>query len=102
MTAAPDLAAWLRDQYGEFLEAAQDLGISGEAVARCEAELAILEEHALIGPSSRGGPICNTCVDITIDPADAENFYVPYPCRTVRLLGSGYRHRDGYLRQWAP
>ena len=23
-------------------------------------------------------------------------------CRTIRLLGSGYRHRPGYRQEWAP
>jgi hypothetical protein len=32
-------------------------------------------------------------------PGLGETFY---PCRTVRLLASGYRHQPGYRKEWAP
>lgn len=56
-------------------------------LARCEAELAILDEH---GPG-KYGDACRCCYGT-----------LAYPCQTVRLVGSGYRHRPGYLREWAP
>lgn len=71
-------------------------------IAWCESELAILDEHAEIGRNSRDGPVCNACVNIGVDPANEAEFYVPYPCRTVRLIGKGYRHRDRYREEWAP
>jgi hypothetical protein len=81
-------------------------------IARCEAELAILDEHALTWPDgepeyesldepvadSRGGVhyvpvrggvvppyVCRTC-----------GYDDGQPCKTVRLLASGYKHRPGY------
>lgn len=58
-----------------------------DTIARCEAELAILDEH---GPDDTFGPgdvCCCACGDRP---------QVPFPCRTVRLLAGGYRHRPGY------
>jgi uncharacterized protein DUF6221 len=46
-----------------------------DTIARCEAELAILDEHALTCPG--GGP-----------------------CRTVRILAYGYRYWPGYGEHW--
>ena len=58
-----------------------------DAVADCEAKLAILDEH---GPNDTFGPddiCCSACGDVP---------QVPFPCQTVRLLASGYRHRPGF------
>lgn len=61
-------------------------------VARCEAELAILDEH-WHAANGWGRPInrCRTCTK-----------EVSYPCRTIRLIGSGYRFRPGYREEWKP
>lgn len=56
-------------------------------VARCEAELAILGLHVPLEDTEP--PMCVICLE-HVD------------CRTVRLLGSGYRHRPGYDSSWAP
>ncbi len=67
-------------------------------IARCEAELAVLDEHAArngygLALVMHGKPgddcvrICKACS-------------APYPCRTVRLAGWGYRHRPGYREEW--
>jgi len=66
-----------------------------DTIARCEAELAILDEH---GPEftdyidgdgiERGTWECSMC-----EPGGTPD---NYPCKTVRLLASGYRHRPGY------
>lgn len=62
-----------------------------DTIARCEAELAILAEHIHMN----GGSclICHYQVGPQFRPA-------PFPCRTVRLLASGYRHRDGFDERW--
>ena len=93
-------------------------------VARCEAELAILDEHAgeadyppesIAEHRARGWPeeqlaamagmvYCARC-HMPVDDAredESQCLGVIYPCRTVRLLASGYRHRPGYREEWAP
>ena len=122
MTAVPGLAAWLREQASSTLEYARKNSARRpitpmrshemrDLAARCEAELAILDEHYILhrnigwteGPDEAWAeiPVCGLCVP-------KHSYYrsradVPEgPCRTVRLLGSGYRHRDGYLEEWAP
>jgi hypothetical protein len=66
---------------------------------RAEAELAILDEHRPDrGHDQPDGDltlICRAC-------ADDRMYGYPYPCRTVRLLGSGYQHRPGYQEGWKP
>jgi hypothetical protein len=59
-----------------------------DAIARCEAELAILDEHA---PSEAAPDTCRCCKGS-----------MAVPCPTIRRLGSGYRHRPGYLEDWRP
>jgi Family of unknown function (DUF6221) len=77
--------------------------------ARCEAELAILDEHASDGDAR--WPECIRCADT--HPANCDCGWEAgggehrraahaYPCRTVRLLASSYRHRDGYKEEWKP
>ncbi len=64
-----------------------------DVIAWCEAELLILGEH---GPDDTFGPddvCCSACGDVP---------QVAFPCRTVCLLASGYRHRPGYREAWKP
>lgn len=81
-----------------------------EHAARCEAELAVLDEH-----KSSGGmyPTCRTCADWSPGSymGDEEEWEEPpddmsaraHPCKTVRLLGYGYRFRPGYREAgWKP
>jgi hypothetical protein len=70
---SPELAAWI---------AKHDLR---SAIARCEAELAILDEHA------EGWQIGDPLRDCQ---------WETWPCRTLRLVASGYRHREGYAQHW--
>lgn len=69
-----------------------------DAIARCDAELAILDGHATeIIP---GGALpthywCQTCHVPGDNPGRTW-------CRTVRLLASGYQHRPGYRGEWRP
>jgi hypothetical protein len=77
-----------------------------DTIARCEAELAILDEHAPLetewgghrddGTWQQGGFVCGSCGH------DDGRLGVAWPCRTVRLLAAGYRYRDGYQASWAP
>jgi len=88
-----------------------------DTIARCEAELAILDEHFILTNDNRyespydeysvvprgmpGGPGdqkagCVTCHYKGFGAV--EGFGI---CRTVRLLVSGYRHRPGYREEWA-
>ena len=72
-----------------------------DTIARCESELAILDEHSSLRvpyKDARGSAAtsyeCATC-----------GFGGPsgsYPCRTVRLIGCGYRFWDGYREEWKP
>ena len=70
-----------------------------DTIARCEAELAILVEHApewadyMAGARiERTSLHCKTCEP----PGTPDN----YPCCTVRLLLSAYRYRSGYGERW--
>jgi hypothetical protein len=57
-----------------------------DTIARCEAELAILDLH--FSNDFERYPECVHCA-------------VEYwPCRTVRHLGYGYRARPGYREEW--
>jgi hypothetical protein len=71
-----------------------------DTIARCEAELAILDEHAPSqGYHQPEGDLTMICVMC----ADDQMYGYPYPCKTVRLLGSGYTSRPGYRgEEWAP
>jgi hypothetical protein len=69
-----------------------------DTIARCEGELAILDEHAPRNgydqPEGDLTPVCTCC-------ADDRMYGYAYPCRTVRLLARGYRHRAGYPEGFA-
>ena len=75
-----------------------------DTIARCETELAILDEHApdyLSKYGSPGPPLCQRC--LTAREGYEELWEGdPYPCRTVRLLGSAYKHQPGYREEWVP
>jgi hypothetical protein len=60
-----------------------------DTIARCEAELAILDEHGLYDVNDEA--YCRICGDCP---------QVAYPCHTVSLLAAAYRHREGYARYW--
>ena len=92
-----------------------------DTIARCEAELAILDEHRLI-LADRGYhdhadhrlPQQYRVVDETPDSqaigranmmqydVDCHACHRRWPCRTILLLAAGYRHHPGWLPQWAP
>jgi hypothetical protein len=65
-----------------------------DTIARCESELSVLDEHqpllAAAGAPPASRTMCFGCG-------------CRYPCRTVRLLGRGYRFRPGYREsEWKP
>jgi hypothetical protein len=65
-----------------------------DTIARCEAELAILDLHS-------DKHECRTCLR-QMDTEDHEGDRIEYlamepsPCPSLRLLASGYRNRDGW------
>lgn len=74
-----------------------------DVIARCEADLAVLKWHQPVNTGTRGRLDCLICC-----PPDYEHgrhIYEDWPCRTIRLLAWGYRHRDGYPEvagDWTP
>lgn len=56
-----------------------------EALAKADAALAILDEHA------EGWQIGDPLRDCQ---------WEVWPCKTLRLVASGYRHRPGYAEHW--
>jgi Family of unknown function (DUF6221) len=68
-----------------------------DTIDRCEAELAILDEH----PPHPGTdpPRCETCLDSRLLSPEYWEAN-PWPCKTVRLVASAYRHRLGYAEHW--
>lgn len=74
-----------------------------DLIACCEAELAILDEHAfdtLHKFGSDGPRRCTTCLSDR-DGYEEQWEADLWPCQTMRLLASGYKHRDGYAEHWA-
>ncbi|WP_327584648.1 DUF6221 family protein [Nonomuraea sp. NBC_00507] len=69
-----------------------------DVLARCEAELALLDAH---DPKGGDGLHCPVFIEQTVDPASPYQPAVP-PCRTLRLLAYGYRHRPGWDAAWVP
>jgi hypothetical protein len=73
-----------------------------DTIARCEAELAILDEHRpeLIDYRDGDGIERASRECIACEQSGTPD---NYPCRTVRLLASGYKYRPGYREEdWEP
>ncbi len=104
---------WLREQITGTLEYARQIAARRpinpmrshemrDLIARCAAELAILDAHAFDTTGkfgSEGPPRCTTCLSDR-DGYEEQWEADPWPCQTVRLLASGYRHREGYAEHW--
>ena len=76
-----------------------------DTIARCETELAILDEHASDGDTI--DPECVRCAGnhpylCECGAGDGRHWRTaqPYPCRTVRLLLRGYQFRPGFREEW--
>lgn len=69
-----------------------------DTIARCKAELALLADHSDFDfpANDDDGPGGYSWT------AHCDGCGQPTPCRTVRLVASGYRHRPGWLPEWAP
>jgi hypothetical protein len=63
-----------------------------DTIARCEAELAILDEHP---PYADDPDHCARCQNWLYAVA------APWPCTTIRALAWGYRHRRGFPAAFA-
>lgn len=72
-----------------------------DTIARCEFELALLDEHTFIrvGYRDSAGIDRHSYECAACDPGGPPD---SYPCRTVRLLGYAYRFRTGYREEWRP
>ncbi|GAA4557801.1 hypothetical protein GCM10023193_10660 [Planotetraspora kaengkrachanensis] len=93
------LGSWLR----ATIEADKAVALATEqdprdTIARCDAALAVLDEHGIVQVTGIGKdtrvmqiPACKTC-----------GTKHGVPCRTLRLLARGYRHREGYDDEWSP
>lgn len=104
MSGEEEPVAWLREQIkGDGKSAAARLRrkmsddyrrVQMEKLARAKAELAILDEH-----EAENG--CGLALELYGKPGDeviriCKTCGTPPPCRTVRLLAGGYRHRPGF------
>jgi hypothetical protein len=65
-----------------------------DTIARCEAELAILDDHA--GVPVPGGS-CPTCIVMHDGPYRPKS-----PCKLIYMVAAGYRHWPGYQAEWVP
>ena len=83
-----------------------------DTIARCEAELAILDEHYILASDDRN-PDYEEFSVVKIGSADSDRGCVTCHyygmggvkgcgiCRTVRILLSAYRYREGFNPDWA-
>lgn len=84
-----------------------------DTIARCEAELAILDEHYILWRHDTNEAYEEFSV-VSIGSANQDHGCVTCHyygqggvkgygyCRTVRHLGYGYKFRDGYREEWKP
>lgn len=74
-----------------------------EHAEQAEARLAVLAEHEIVPAGYESALTAYTVGCRVCDYDDAYGQVSPTgPCRTVRLLASGYRHRPGYQDRWVP
>ena len=88
------------DWWGDFGLRVDQFIRPSDWLAGVEADRAILAEHRRCGPvdysfsGSRRLPWCGRC-------SDAEDGPMYWPCRTVLLVASRYRHRPGWREEWS-
>lgn len=70
-----------------------------DTIARCEAELALLDEHAV--EDTGFGKYCRVCSEYSTKPGESSELEpAAAPCRTVLLLATSRRHRLGFNPEW--
>lgn len=107
MTIAPDAPQDRRDGVHPLgdssLTRLMEANDPRDTIARCEAELAILDQHQATANFCGDWLECRECGPnndgsaLLAAPGQGEKFW---PCMTVRLLARGYRHKDGYVPAW--
>jgi hypothetical protein len=103
--------AWLRQVIEGDKVSATGFG-DREVTARCEAELAILDEHYILTSDDKNPDYEEFCVYRF--PSHGYDFgcvcchyYAQGAvrnygyCRTLAAVASAYRHREGYTEHWA-
>ncbi|OLT24376.1 hypothetical protein BJF79_13620 [Actinomadura sp. CNU-125] len=68
-----------------------------DVIADADAKLAILDEHATTKTYAVGEDMRRVRIDVCETCRNKRGV----PCATVRLLAQGYRHRDGWRKEWA-
>jgi hypothetical protein len=118
--SADEMTAWLRKQVEAdkaYWERWLTQGVivrrdhGEEHIADCEAKLAVLDEHYILTADDRNEkyeqfsimsppfpPKDRGCVTCHYGSRGGVNGYGR--CRTVRLLGSAYQHREGFQAEW--
>lgn len=104
---------WLRDQVNWTLDYARTNAARRpinpmrshemrDLIAGCEAELAILDAHGWDEIGKFGSVEIRRCLVCLSDREGYEEQWEadPWPCSTVRLVASGYKHREGYAQHW--
>jgi hypothetical protein len=73
-----------------------------DVIARCEVELAILDEHQFDTTGKFGAPDRPRCLVCLTDRDGYEELWVadPWPCKTIQHVASGHRHRAGWAEHW--
>jgi len=109
-----DLLTWLRAEIRKDIAGAEKLLEEGserrwydryhcvyprDLIARGQTELALLDEHAI--ESTGFSRYCRVCSEYSTKPGESSELEpAPAPCRTVRLLVSGYQNRSGFKPSW--
>ena len=80
-----------------------------DVIARCEAELAILDQHQPVSVAEGEFVVkrwqeCQECgpnndlSGVYAVPGEGESFW---PCQTLRVLLGAYKHQPGFKAEWA-
>lgn len=81
-----------------------------DVIARCEAELAILDQHQPVSVAEGEFVVkrwqeCQECgpnndlSGVYAVPGEGESFW---PCQTLRILVGAYKHQPGFKAEWLP
>lgn len=76
-----------------------------DTIARCESELLLLDTHKPISGAryiSRSEDEPRDVCEVCCSQSDWGVAYGVYPCLTIRIVASGYRHFPGWREDWAP